>query len=76
MWLGFERPTKLYLGSDNGQLYALSEATGAILWQTSAGVPIEAPEEEYGYLRPLTGLGAGAGLLVVPATDTLIAYGN
>jgi outer membrane protein assembly factor BamB len=61
-------------GSASGMLYALNAATGAVVWSTNIGTAISQPDER-GLGQPLTGLGAGQGLLVVPAGDTLLAYG-
>jgi len=60
-------------GSASGRLYALDASTGAVAWQTDVGSPISAPDEQ-NVSQPLTGLGAGQGLLVVPAGATLSAY--
>lgn len=64
--------TLVYVGSGAGNLYALDLTSGQIVWQTNAGVPI--PPWNEGVLEPLTGLGAGQGLLVVPAGRILVAY--
>jgi outer membrane protein assembly factor BamB len=61
-------------GSGSGMLYALDAATGVLVWSTNVGTAIPQPEE-YGMRQPLTGLGAGQGLLVVPADNTISAYG-
>jgi HYR domain/Pentapeptide repeats (8 copies)/PQQ enzyme repeat len=55
-------------------LYALDAATGAVVWSTNVGAAIPAPNEQ-SVSQPLTGLGAGQGLLVVPAGNTVTAYG-
>ena len=47
-------------------------STGKQVWSTNVGSGIVAPNEQGG--PPLTGLGAGQGLLVVPAGDRLAAY--
>jgi hypothetical protein len=39
------------------------------------GSPISGPDEQ-NVAQPLTGLGAGSGVLVVPAGDVLTAYGD
>jgi outer membrane protein assembly factor BamB len=59
-------------GSQSGALYALDEATGAVLWTTTAPAGIPSPNE-FG-VSTKTGLGAGEGLLVVPAGNTLTAW--
>jgi outer membrane protein assembly factor BamB len=65
----------VYEGSGTGQLAALDEFTGSLLWQTNVGSAIPAPDE-HNVSQPPTGLGIGSGLLVVPAGATLVAYGN
>jgi outer membrane protein assembly factor BamB len=63
----------VYEGSSSGMLYGLSIKTGAVAWSTNVGSGIPAPDEQ-NVAQPLTGLGAGQGLLVVPAGDQLSAY--
>jgi outer membrane protein assembly factor BamB len=63
----------IYIGSSSGTLYGLN-ASGQQIWSTQVGAPIPAPDEGNGVLT--TGLGAGDGLLVVPAGAVLAAYGN
>ncbi|MFM9662742.1 outer membrane protein assembly factor BamB family protein, partial [Streptomyces scabiei] len=65
----------VYVGSRSGQLWALNGATGQSVWSTDVGAPIEEPDE-HNVSQPLTGLGAGGGLVVVPATSLLVAYGQ
>jgi outer membrane protein assembly factor BamB len=65
----------VYVGSQTGQLWALNGATGQSVWSTDVGAPINGPDE-HNVSQPLTGLGAGGGLVVVPATDLLVAYGQ
>jgi outer membrane protein assembly factor BamB len=60
-------------GSASGMLYALNAATGAIVWSTNVGAGIWPPDEQ-NVSQPLTGLGAGQGLLVVPAGKTVFAF--
>jgi outer membrane protein assembly factor BamB len=60
-------------GSSSGRLYALRASTGAVAWQTDVGSAIAAPDEQ-NVSQPLTGLGAGQGMLVVPAGSTVSAY--
>jgi hypothetical protein len=54
-------------------LYALDAATGATVWQTTVA-PISQPDEQNEV--QLTGLGAGQGLLVVPAGNTITAFAS
>jgi outer membrane protein assembly factor BamB len=65
----------VYVGSTGGNLYALEATTGALQWSTSVGTAISGPDEQ-NVSQPLTGLGAGSKLLVVPAGSVLLAYGN
>ncbi|MEV6008185.1 PQQ-binding-like beta-propeller repeat protein [Streptomyces sp. NPDC051976] len=65
----------VYVGSRTGHLWALNGATGKSVWSTSVGAPINAPDEQ-NPSQPLTGLGAGDGVVVVPATNLLVAYGQ
>jgi outer membrane protein assembly factor BamB len=61
------------VGSSSGELYGLSVTDGSVVWSTNAGSAISAPDEQNAS-RPLTGLGAGLGLVVVPAGANLVAY--
>ncbi|WP_329367451.1 PQQ-binding-like beta-propeller repeat protein [Streptomyces sp. NBC_00669] len=65
----------VYVGSLSGQLWAVNGATGQSVWSTDVGAPINGPDEQ-NVSQPLTGLGAGDGLVVVPATNLLVAYGQ
>jgi outer membrane protein assembly factor BamB len=65
----------VYVGSGSGQLWALDPITGAPVWSTNVGAPIKEPNE-LGGNPPTTGLTAGQGRLLVPATNTLSAYGQ
>ena len=62
----------VYVGSSSGELYGLNVTSGSVVWSTNVGAAISAPDEQ-NVAQPLTGLGAGRGLLVVPAGDTLVA---
>jgi outer membrane protein assembly factor BamB len=64
---------RAYIGSATGTLYALELRTGSIVWKDRVGAPIEAPDE-HNVSRPVTGLGAGQGLLLAPAGRRLVAY--
>jgi len=68
-------PSRKYVvvGSASGALYALDAATGATVWQTTVA-PISQPDEQNEV--QLTGLGAGQGLLVVPAGNTITAFAS
>jgi outer membrane protein assembly factor BamB len=63
----------VFAGASSGKVYALDAATGSQLWAQDAGAPIAAPDEQ-NVSQPLTGLGAGEGMLVVPAGSTLTAW--
>jgi outer membrane protein assembly factor BamB len=59
------------VGSATGALYVLNAATGAVAWQTTVA-PIAQPDEQN--VTVLAGLGAGQGLLVVPAGNSITAF--
>jgi outer membrane protein assembly factor BamB len=63
----------VYEGSSSGMLYGLNASSGQVVWSTNVGSGIPGPDEQ-NLTEPLTGLGAGQGLLVVPAGDQLAAY--
>jgi PQQ-like domain/Fibronectin type III domain len=60
------------VGSSAGNLYAVNASTGAQAWTGNVGGSISAPDEQNAF--PLTGLGAGQGLLVAPAGNAVAAY--
>jgi outer membrane protein assembly factor BamB len=60
----------VYVGDTSGALTSYDERTGAQTWSTNLGSPVSAPI--WGNLQPV--MEAGDGLLVVPATDTLVAF--
>lgn len=61
------------IGSSTGTVYAVSASNGNVIWSGSAGASIEGPDEQ-NVSRPLTGLGAGEGYLVVPAGKVLTGW--
>ena len=63
----------VYDASSSGNLYALSAATGKVQWSGNVGSGILGPDEQ-NVSQPLTGMAIGEGMLLVPATDTLVAY--
>lgn len=65
----------VYVGSMSGMLYALDLTDGTVDWSTDVGPGILGPDE-HNVSSPLTGLAAGQGLLVVPAGNVLLAYGD
>jgi outer membrane protein assembly factor BamB len=64
-----------YVGSSSGVLYGLDLRRGRVVWSTNVGAAIPGPDEQ-NVSQPLAGLGAGQGLLVVPAGNLLAAYGE
>lgn len=65
----------VYIGSISGKLYALDGSSGTNVWTGTVGAAINRPEE-HNFSPPLTGLGAGEGLIVVPASNLVVAYEN
>jgi outer membrane protein assembly factor BamB len=63
----------IYIGGSSGTLFGLN-VSGQQIWSTQVGAPIPGPDE--GNATLTTGLGAGDGLLIVPAGSVLVAYGN
>ncbi len=66
---------KVYVAGSSGLVASFSESTGVETWSANAGSPITAPDE-HNVSDELTGLAAGDDLLVVPASDTLVAFGS
>lgn len=62
----------VYIGSSSGKVYALDGSTGANVWTGNLGAAVQTTESPV--TRPHTGLGAGDGLVVVPASNLLVAY--
>lgn len=65
----------VFVGSSTGMLYGLDLRKGRMVWSTNVGAGILGPDEQ-NVSQPLTGLGAGQGLLVVPAGNRLAVYGR
>src|SRR4051812_18693035 len=63
-----------YVGSSTGKVFGVDVETGALRWQGDAGAPVPWPNHQS--TQPLTGLGAGQGLLVVPTTAGVTAFGE
>lgn len=63
----------VFVAASSGSVYALSAATGSVVWSANAGSGIPAPDEQ-NLSQPLTGLAESGGLLVVPAGNTLVAF--
>ena len=62
----------VYIGSSSGKVYALDGSTGANVWTGNLGAAVQTTESPAS--RPHTGLGAGDGLVVVPASTLLVAF--
>ena len=62
----------VYIGSSSGKVYALDASTGASVWTGNLGAVVQTTESPVS--RPHTGLAAGDGLVVVPASSVLVAY--
>ena len=64
---------RAFVGSLKGRLYALRLASGHVVWKRGVGSALEGPKEDF--TSSSSGLAAGEGRLVVPAGDTLVAFG-
>jgi outer membrane protein assembly factor BamB len=64
---------RVYIGSASGRVYAFDQRSGLQLWSAATGSPILAPDEQNA--KPLVGIASGNALLVVPATNSLVAFG-
>ena len=62
----------VYIGSRSGKVYALDASTGANVWTGNLGAAVQTTESPVS--RPHTGLAAGDGLVVVPASTLLVTY--
>jgi outer membrane protein assembly factor BamB len=62
---------KIFVGSGSGLLWVLDGLTGKQVWSTNVGAPITVNGCCTG---PNTGLAASGGIVVVPASDLLVAY--
>ncbi|HEX8343431.1 MAG TPA: PQQ-binding-like beta-propeller repeat protein [Actinoplanes sp.] len=65
----------VYVGSQSGTVFAVDPATGQAVWSADTGAEITPPDEQ-NVSTPLTGLAAGQGVLLVPASGRLVAYGG
>jgi outer membrane protein assembly factor BamB len=63
----------VFVGSRTGMVFGVDALTGRELWRARAGSVIDATDENSG-AQPLTGMGAGGGLLVVPAGKVLSVF--
>jgi outer membrane protein assembly factor BamB len=64
----------VFAGSTAGLLVAMDPSDGRVVWSSNVGAPIYGPDE-HNVSGPLQGLSSGDGLIFVPATSTLVAYG-
>jgi len=62
--------TTIYAGTSAGNLYGYNTTTGANVFSMNLGQPISCGEY---FAVPLAGIGAGDGLLVVPAGNEVVA---
>jgi hypothetical protein len=60
------------VGSATGEIFLFDQATGGVVWSAQTGSPILAPDEHNAWM--LVGLAESGGTLLVPATNTLVAY--
>ncbi len=65
----------VYVASPSGQVWALDGPTGEVAWTGDAGAPI-LPISERDYEPQLIGLAAGQGVIAVPASNLLVAFGS
>jgi outer membrane protein assembly factor BamB len=63
----------VFVGSKTGMVFGMDALTGRELWRARAGSVIDWSDEFNGS-QPLTGMGAGGGLLVVPAGNVLSVF--
>lgn len=66
---------RIFVGSASGNLYAVDGNSLTAAWSDNVGASIPAPDEQ-NVSQPLTGLNVGDGILVVPAGNVLVGYGN
>ncbi|TMD62700.1 MAG: PQQ-like beta-propeller repeat protein [Chloroflexi bacterium] len=69
----------VYIASAQGNLYALNERTGALVWSDNAGGRIVGEGQNPYYPSPAgtqPALAVGEGLLAVPTETTLTVYGS
>jgi outer membrane protein assembly factor BamB len=62
----------VYVGSSEGNLYAVREDSGALVWSENTGVPLQTREQFVD--PPRVAFAAGGGLLFVPVGASLFAY--
>jgi outer membrane protein assembly factor BamB len=64
----------VYVGSSGGRIFALDAATGVQTYSATLPAAVLAPDEHNALM--LTGLGAGSGKLIVPASNWLVGFGS
>lgn len=64
----------VYVCSSNGYLYAVDPESGLPFWSNDIGSTIDVPDEHNAMI--LAAMGAGEGIIVVPASNLLVAYGG
>jgi outer membrane protein assembly factor BamB len=65
---------RVYVGTGGARLYGVNAIDGSVEYSATLPAPVAAPDEHNAVL--LTGLGAGNGRLIVPASTWLGAYTN
>ena len=65
----------MYVASASGQIWALDGETGEVAWTGTAGAPV-LPTSDIDNQPQLIGLAAGQGLIAVPASNLLVAFGS
>jgi outer membrane protein assembly factor BamB len=65
----------VFVGDLGGNLFGVNAASGVQVWHAKLSTGIPRPDEHI-VTQPLTGLGAGDGLVVVPAGNVVTAYGR
>lgn len=63
----------LYVGSLHGRVWALEESTGRVVWSDNAGGGIRPPLEGTSTFA-LSGMAIGNGLLIIPASTSIVVY--
>lgn len=63
----------VYAGTNDGVLYAVDPNNGEVVWSDIVGHSILA-SDEHNVIAPVAAMGAGEGIIVVPASNWLVAY--
>ncbi len=66
----------VFVGGSTGIVYGLDLHTGQLVWSSEVGPAPQriSPPDEQNVMHPLTGLGAGEGVLVIPAWNRLAVF--